>query len=147
MNNIIFYLILIIPVTGFIVERYLDHLNTSMWSDILPEKLKGICDDEEYRKTQLYQKDNNRLSFWSSSFNLAVILIMIIAGGFALIDSLARIFSMNIIIISLLFFGIIGFASDLINIPYRPRFGVGERALKNSGPKPARFPGPPGPTP
>jgi len=118
MNNIIFYLILIIPVTGFIVERYLDHLNTSMWSDILPEKLKGICDDEEYRKTQLYQKDNNRLSFWSSSFNLAVILIMIIAGGFALIDSLARIFSMNIIIISLLFFGIIGFASDLINIPF-----------------------------
>ena len=89
-----------------------------MWSDTLPEKLKGICDEEEYRKTQLYQKDNNRLSFWSSLFNLALILIMIIAGGFAMIDSLARTFSMNMIIISLIFFGIIGFVSDLINIPF-----------------------------
>jgi STE24 endopeptidase len=43
---------------------------------------------------------------------------MIIAGGFAIVDSLARTFSMNMVIISLIFFGIIGFASDLINIPF-----------------------------
>ena len=72
------------------IERYLEYLNSKMWSETLPEKLKGICDEEEYRKTQLYQKDNNKLSFWSSSFNLAVILIMIIAGGFAFIDDIAR---------------------------------------------------------
>jgi STE24 endopeptidase len=118
MNNIIFYLIIIIPVAGFITERYLDYLNSKMWSDTLPEKLKGICDQEEYRKTQLYQKENNRLSFWTSLFNLVVVLIMIIAGGFALIDSLARSLSLNLVVVSLLFFGIIGFASDLINIPF-----------------------------
>jgi STE24 endopeptidase len=118
MHNIIFYLILIIPVTGFIVERYLDYLNSLMWSDTLPEKLKGICDAGEYKKTQLYQKENNRLSFWSSSFNLAVILIMIIAGGFALIDNVARGFSSNAIFIALVFFGIIGLVSDIINIPF-----------------------------
>jgi hypothetical protein len=92
MHNPIFFLILIIPVAGFIIERYLDYLNSLMWSDALPEKLKGICDAEEYKKTQLYQKDNNRLSLWSSAFNLAVILIMIIAGGFALVDNIARTF-------------------------------------------------------
>jgi STE24 endopeptidase len=118
MHNLIFFLILIIPVTGFIIERYLDYLNSLMWSDALPEKLKGICDDEEYRKTQLYQKDNNRLSFWSSTFNLVVILVMIIAGGFAIVDNLARTFSTNIVVISLVFFGIIGFISDIINIPF-----------------------------
>jgi STE24 endopeptidase len=118
MNNIIFYLIIIIPVAGFLIERYLDHLNNSMWSDVLPEKLRGICDAEEYRKTQLYQKENDRLSFWSSLFNLAVILVMIIAGGFAMVDNIARSISMNMVIISLLFFGIIGFASDMINIPF-----------------------------
>jgi STE24 endopeptidase len=104
MHNTIFFIILIIPVTGFIVERYLDHLNDTMWSDTLPEKLKGICDEEEYRKSQLYQRDNKRLSFWSSLFNLAVILIMIIAGGFILIDSLARSISPNLVIVSLIFF-------------------------------------------
>lgn len=35
-----------------------------------------------------------------------------------MIDSLAREFSLNTVIISLVFFGIIGFASDLINIPF-----------------------------
>jgi STE24 endopeptidase len=118
MHNIIFYLIIIIPVIGFFTERYLDHLNATMWSEKLPDKLKGICDQEEYRKTQLYQKDNNRLSFWSSSFNLVVIVIMIIVGGFAMIDGLARAISINMVIISLIFFGIIGFGSDLINIPF-----------------------------
>lgn len=117
MNNIIFYLILIIPVVGFIIERYLDYLNRKMWSDTLPIQLKGICDEEEYRKTQLYQKDNNRLAFWSSSFNLAVILVMII-GGFAIVDNVARSISLNAVLISLIFFGIIGFASDIINIPF-----------------------------
>ena len=118
MDNIIFILILVIPVSGFIIERYLDHLNAKMWSDTIPEKLKGICDEDEYRKTQHYQKDNDRLSFWTSLFNLIIILIMIIAGGFALIDNLARSFTLNLVVISLIFFGIIGFASDLINIPF-----------------------------
>jgi STE24 endopeptidase len=89
-----------------------------MWSETLPEKLKGICDAEEYKKTQLYQKDNNRLSFWTSSFNLLIILLMIIFGGFALFDNLARSIVTNAVLISLIFFGIIGFASDLINIPF-----------------------------
>ena len=118
MHNTIFFLILILPVTGFIIERYLDYLNSLMWSDILPERLKGICDEEAYKKTQLYQKDNNILSTWSSVLNLAVILIMIIAGGFALVDNLARSLSANLVIIALAFFGIIGFVSDIINIPF-----------------------------
>ncbi len=118
MNNIIFLLIIIIPVTGFLIERYLEYLNASMWTDTLPSKLKGICDEEEYRKSQLYQKDNNKLTLWSSSFNLAIILLMIIAGGFAMTDRLARLFTMNKVIISLIFFGMIGFASDIINLPF-----------------------------
>jgi STE24 endopeptidase len=118
MHNTIFVLILLIPVIGFIIERYLDYLNASMWSDTLPVKLKGICDEEEYRKTQLYQKENDRLSLWSSALNLAVIVIVIAAGGFALIDNLSRELSGNIIVVSLLFFGIIGLVSDVINIPF-----------------------------
>ncbi len=118
MHNTIFFLILIIPVVGFITERYLDYLNSTMWSNTLPEKLEGICDQAEYRKTQLYEKANKKLSFWSSSFNLLVILAMIIFGGFSLIDVIARTFSVNMVLVSLIFFGIIGMASDLINIPF-----------------------------
>jgi STE24 endopeptidase len=43
---------------------------------------------------------------------------VIAAGGFALVDNISRAVSGNIIIISLVFFGIIGLFSDLINIPF-----------------------------
>jgi STE24 endopeptidase len=118
MHNFIFFLILAIPIIGFITERYLDYLNSLMWSDSLPDKLKGICDEEEYRKTQRYQKENNKLSLWSSSFNLGIIIIMIIGGGFSMVESLSRAITSNEVVIALIFFGIIGFVSDLINVPF-----------------------------
>jgi STE24 endopeptidase len=118
MNNLIFILILAIPVAGFAVDRYLDYLNSTMWSDTLPDKLKGICDETEYRKTQRYNKDNKRVSLWSSSLNLIVVLAMIAGGGFALTDSIARSLSLNLVITALIFFGILGFASDFLNIPF-----------------------------
>lgn len=118
MYSTIFFLIIIIPVTGFVLEQYLISLNRSMWSETLPEKLKGICPEEDYRKSQLYDRDNVKLAFWSSAINLAVILIMIIAGGFSLADDLARSMTSNIVIIALIFFIIIGLASEIINIPF-----------------------------
>ena len=118
MYNTIFFLIIIIPVAGFLLEQYLIRLNTRMWSDTLPEKLKGICPEDEYRKSQMYDRENVKLAFWSSSFNLAVILIMIIAGGFSLVDGVARTFSTNLVIVALIFFAIIGLASEVINIPF-----------------------------
>jgi STE24 endopeptidase len=118
MNNMLFILIITIPIFGFVLERYLNYLNKKMWSDVLPEKLIGICSNEEYRKTQLYQKDNIQLTLWSSSFNLAVIIAMIVLGGFSFIDNLARGLSSNMVFVSLIFFGIIGLGSDIINIPF-----------------------------
>ena len=118
MNNPIFWLIIAIPIFGFITERVLDYLNSKMWSVKLPNKLTGICDEEEYKKSQLYDKEGKRLSFWSSSFNLLVILAMIMFGGFAFVDNLSRTISADPIICALLFFGIIGFVSDIINIPF-----------------------------
>jgi STE24 endopeptidase len=118
MNNFIFYLIIFIPVTGFIIERYLDYLNSKMWSETLPVQLKGICDKESYSRSQRYEKENKILSLWTSSFNLIVILAMILLGGFAFIDNMAREFSSNMVFIALLFFGIIGLGSDIINIPF-----------------------------
>ncbi|MBN2665683.1 MAG: M48 family metallopeptidase [Bacteroidales bacterium] len=118
MLNYIFFLLILIPVAGYLLERYLEHLNVRMWSDKLPYKLKGICDEKEYRKTQLYYRENLKLSFWSSTLNLAVIIVMLAAGGFALVDNIARSMSVNNIIIALIFFGIIGIASEMINLPF-----------------------------
>jgi STE24 endopeptidase len=118
MHNTIFFLIIIIPVTGYLTERILEYLNSKMWSATLPAQLKGICDEEEYRKTQYYNRDNVKLSFWSSTFNVILIVLMISAGGFALADDISRSINSNPVIVALLFFGIIGILSDLMNIPF-----------------------------
>jgi STE24 endopeptidase len=118
MHNVIFFLIIIIPISGYFVERYLEYLNSTMWSPALPEKLKGICGEEEYRKSQLYRKDNKVLSFWSATFNIVILVGMIVAGGFAILDNAVRSLTSHMILISLIFFGTIGLVSDLINIPF-----------------------------
>ena len=118
MHNLILILIIAIPVAGYLTERYLNFLNSKMWSPELPDRLKGICDENEYRKTQFYQKDNNRLSLWSSTFNLVILLLMIISGGFAFVDNLVRSITSHPVLMSLMFFGIIGLATDLLNIPF-----------------------------
>ncbi len=118
MHNFIFFIILIIPVAGYLLEVYLEYLDSKMWSEVLPAKLEGICDHDEYRKTQLYGKDNRRLSFWSSTLNLAVIVIMILGGGFAAADSIARYFTSDPVLIALTFFAVIGIASEIINLPF-----------------------------
>jgi STE24 endopeptidase len=43
---------------------------------------------------------------------------MIAAGGFAVLDNFVRSFSFNNVVIALVFFGIIGFASEIINLPF-----------------------------
>jgi len=118
MHNLILILIILIPVAGYVIERYLNYLNSRMWSPELPARLKGICDENEYRKTQLYQKDNDKLSFWTSTLNLVILLLMIISGGFALLDKFVRDITTHPVLMSLIFFGIIGLATDILNIPF-----------------------------
>jgi STE24 endopeptidase len=118
MHNLVYYLIIIIPVAGYLTERYLNHLNSKTWSQSLPDKLKGICDEEVYRNSQQYQKANDDLAFWSSTFNILLIVSMIVAGGFAFLNTLVSHVTTNKIFTSLLFFGSIGLVSDLLNVPF-----------------------------
>ena len=52
MNYNLFYLIIGIVVFDYLLERFLDYLNTTRWSTILPEALKGIYKPEDYQKSQ-----------------------------------------------------------------------------------------------
>lgn len=51
MHEILFFIIIAIIVLDFLFEKYLDYLNTKTMSDVLPEEVKGIYDEEKYKKT------------------------------------------------------------------------------------------------
>ena len=118
MYNFFFFLIAVIIIIGHIQGLYLDYLNNKMWSDAVPEQLRGIINKDKYRLSQNYSRTNTRFSNITSTFFFVVILLMLFLGGFAWIDNIARSVSDNPIVVSIIFFGIIGLASDLLGLPF-----------------------------
>lgn len=118
MYNTLFYIILVIVVVSFLFERLLDYLNTTRWSDKLPDELKGIYDPDRYEKSQKYEKDNLKFGILTSSLSFFVLLAMLFLAGFAVVDHWARGVSENTILIALVFFGILGLGMDILNTPF-----------------------------
>jgi len=118
MYQIVFYIIIGILIFDYLLEQTLDYLNATRRSANLPEKLKGIYNEEKYHQSQEYDKANHKFSIVTSTFNLLVLLLFLSFSGFAYVDDIARSITTNYILIALLFFGIIMFASDIINTPF-----------------------------
>ena len=118
MGQILFFIILGLLLADFIFERFLAYLNSTQWSDQLPEELAGIYDEEKYRKQQAYEKANSRFSLLTSSFSFLLMFLMLLFAGFAFVNQIALSFSTYPILVALVFFGILLFASDLLNTPF-----------------------------
>lgn len=118
MYTTLFYIILAIIILDFAFERFLSYLNSTMWSNTLPDEFKEIYDEEKYRKSQDYFKENQKFGHITSSFSLVLILLMLLFAGFAFVDSWAGHISTNPILIALLFFGILGLAMDVLTTPF-----------------------------
>ncbi len=116
--NTFFWVLAGIVVFGYVMDKVLDYLNSTMWTDQLPPELEGIYDAEKYKKSQQYQKDNMKVSFYQSTLSLLLILAMLFFYGFAMVDQWVAGFTNNMIISALVFFGVLGFASDLIGTPF-----------------------------
>jgi len=138
MGNTLFIVILVIVIFDYFFERLLDYLNTTRWNNQLPEVLKGIYNEDEYRKSQNYNLVNHRFGMITSSFSFLLILLMLVFGGFAFVDSYVSSFSVGVILSALLFFGIIGLASEILSTPFdiydtfviEERFGFNKTTIK-----------------
>ncbi|HEY9113952.1 MAG TPA: M48 family metallopeptidase [Bacteroidales bacterium] len=119
MFSTLFIIIVAIVLFDFIFEKTLDFLNYKNLSDVLPDELKGIYDEEKYSKSQQYEKVNSKFGLLTSTFSFALILIMLFSGGFGLLDDWVRSVSDNIYIRTLLFFGVLGLAADILSIPFQ----------------------------
>jgi STE24 endopeptidase len=114
----LFYVIVGLVVVSFLAEVILEHLNATRRSPGLPEELRGIYDENKYRKSIEYERVKHRFSLVRGAFGLVVVLAMLFLGGFALLDEFARRFSDSMIVITLIFFGVIMIGSDILNVPF-----------------------------
>jgi len=116
--NILFYTIVAILILQFLVETVLGYLNAKHYGDPIPQDLKDVFDAAEYQKSQAYQKTNYRFGLLSSLFSIVLTLAFLFFGGFEWTDQIARSFSDNEIVITLIFFGIITVGSDILSTPF-----------------------------
>ncbi len=119
MYTTLFWIIIAIVVFDFAFEKVLDYLNYKSLSPSLPKALKGIYNEEKYAKSQEYEKVNSRFGLISSSFSFLLILVMLFAGGFGLLDEWVRGITENIYFRTLLFFGVLGVVFDMLSLPFQ----------------------------
>ena len=137
-SDTLFYILISILIISFIVDKVLDALNAKHYKDPIPPELSDVYEEEDYLKSQKYKKANDRFSSIASSISLVVTLFFFYLDGFAFVDEWARTFSDNTIIIALIFFGSIMFASDLLSTPFsyyhtfiiEEKFGFNKTTLK-----------------
>lgn len=118
MSSIIFTLILSFLCLGYIFNLVLDYLNEKAGSQKLPKEAEGIYDAEKYLTSQRYQKEHYRMGLITGLLGFLAIMVMLLFGGFAWLDEFVRSITENPIGMTLLFFGIIAIASDIMNIPF-----------------------------
>ena len=118
MYNSIFFIIVSIIFITFIFSEILNYLNSSNRNKKIPRELEDIYDDDKYKKSQAYGKVNDKFSVILSSFSTGLILIILFTGGFAYINNYVLSINENPIISALIFFGILMFASDILNTPF-----------------------------
>ena len=118
MFNTLFYIIIAIIILSYLLERILSYLNLRHLVTELPAELKDVYDEERYKKAQLYKKVNTKFSFITATFSIIILLGMLVAGGFGIVNDFTYSLSSNYTIIALAFFGILMFGSDLLSTPF-----------------------------
>jgi STE24 endopeptidase len=115
--NIIVILVVIL-LLEFGLDRILAYLNNKNSSVALPSELSDIYDPEKYSKQQQYFQTNFRFGMFTAIFNLIVIMVLLIMGGFGILDSWISTQLSDAVWQSLLFFGILYIGNDILQTPF-----------------------------
>jgi STE24 endopeptidase len=112
-------LILVVLIARYVLELVADRLNVQHIAEELPDEFVGVYDAERYRKSQQYLKEKTSFGLWADTVNTAFVIVMILLGGFNLVDTAARGISAAMIPAGLLFVAILMVLGWLLNLPFR----------------------------
>ncbi len=116
--NTLLYIIIAIIIIDFIVDKILDGLNAKHYNDPIPNELKDVYDETDYKRSQAYKTTNYKFGLLTSTFSIILTLGFLLFDGFEYVDNVARRYTDNPILIALIFFGIIMLGSDMLTTPF-----------------------------
>jgi STE24 endopeptidase len=100
------------------IESAAEVLNLRRLSSDLPPEFSEVYDAETYAKSQRYTRMKTRFGFWSTGFDLLVLLAFWVVGGFGWVDGLLRDLGIGSIATGLLFFIVLGLAKSILDLPF-----------------------------
>jgi len=116
--NGVFFVMMAVLLMGYVLDQLLDLLNLRHALPQLPEELKGIFDEEEYKRSQLYKRDTTRFSFFTSTLSFLLMATLFMLGAFGWLDRLLLPLELPYVLHVLLFFGLLALAGDLLGTPF-----------------------------
>lgn len=116
--NQLLYLILGVVIFDYTIDQVLNLMNFKRFDRPIPENLRDVYSEKEYRKSQAYQKEKAKFSLSTSAFSTILSLLILGFGGFGLLDQFLRGFIDDQVWLGLAFFAIVFICSDLVNLPF-----------------------------
>ncbi len=112
---LIFTLAALVLASGW--EILLEWLNLRCLSPTAPPQLADVHDPKSYRRSQEYARARGTWDMTAQAVTTLATLTFILAGGFPLVDGLARI-SDNEIVTGLAFFALLFAGSEILGLPF-----------------------------
>ncbi len=137
-SQTILVIILSIVSIDYLYNQILDFVNIKARKTSLPSEVESFYDSEKYAKSQAYQKAQSNFSFLTSGISFLASFLILLLGGFGLLDSLLRPLVGDGLVLSLCFFGVLFILSDLLTLPFsiystfviEEKFGFNKTTIK-----------------
>jgi len=114
------YLIIILSILllSYLLELAAALLNLRALSPELPAEFADVYDADAYARSQRYTQATTGFSLIQATLVLVVTLAFMLAGGFNLIDNVARSFGLSSIPTGLIFLGLLALLQALLHLPF-----------------------------
>ncbi|MBT7789014.1 MAG: M48 family metallopeptidase [Calditrichaeota bacterium] len=110
--------ILAILIGNYILTLIVENLNIKRLSPALPDEFEGHYDAEKYSKSQNYTRVTTKFGNITGTFDLVLIIVFILIGGFNWLDNVARGFGFGEIVSGLIFAGLLIIGTQIVSIPF-----------------------------
>ena len=95
----------------------MDFLNEKTWKEEVPPELAAYYDAEKYSLSQRYNKEKNRLSFWSDLLGFAGMIVFLCLHGFGWLGDELKTYIADPIWMALAYFGILSVVNSIVGLP------------------------------
>lgn len=101
----------------FVIELLLGYLNQKNMLKPWPSEVRGVYTQAQVKRAVEYSTENYQFSFVCKLISLAIMITMILEGGFAFVQKMSQNISTNESVQALIFFGVLTTANQIISIP------------------------------